>query len=125
MTLPADLATGADLAEQLLRDVGNEQMRAATRLLGAHREGYWLRRFTASSGMLDTEGATPSIDWTAVGLGLIDGDLQGSFSELAVLRFAVSLVGRAPVDLKTVLGSVDAGQARLLVRALREAANLA
>ncbi|MER7577905.1 hypothetical protein [Streptomyces sp. NPDC126514] len=45
MMTATDDMTGGELAESLLRDVGNERMRAATRLLGAHRNGFWLRRF--------------------------------------------------------------------------------
>ncbi|MFD8993528.1 hypothetical protein [Streptomyces abikoensis] len=37
--------TGMELAEHLLRDMGNEWMRAATRLRGAHRNDFRLRRF--------------------------------------------------------------------------------
>ncbi|MEU9274882.1 hypothetical protein [Streptomyces sp. NPDC048341] len=38
-TTVTDGRTGEQLAEELLQGVGNEQMRAATRLLGAHRNG--------------------------------------------------------------------------------------
>ncbi|MEH6373580.1 hypothetical protein V7793_04345 [Streptomyces sp. KLMMK] len=42
MTVTAE-TTGGELAESLLQNVGNEQVCAATRLFGAHRNGYWLR----------------------------------------------------------------------------------
>ncbi|MEV5598957.1 hypothetical protein [Streptomyces sp. NPDC052496] len=45
VTTVADDTTGEQLADSLLQGVGNEQMRAATKLLGRHRDGYWLRRF--------------------------------------------------------------------------------
>ncbi|PJM98484.1 hypothetical protein CG740_35075 [Streptomyces sp. CB01201] len=66
---------GQQLAEELLLDVGNEYMQAATRFLGAHRGGYWLRRFeedqelavAAGGPLIDRDGRHPSVDWSAVG----------------------------------------------------------
>lgn len=71
--------TGKELADDLLQGVSSEQMRAATRLLGAHHDGYWLRRFfedqeladAAGQPLLDHAGPHPSIDWNAVGLLLL------------------------------------------------------
>ncbi|MCZ0211343.1 hypothetical protein OZK63_38945 [Streptomyces sp. UMAF16] len=40
MTTTVDGRTGVQLAEDLLRGVGNEYMLAATRFLGAHRDGF-------------------------------------------------------------------------------------
>ncbi|MFD9469897.1 hypothetical protein [Streptomyces goshikiensis] len=37
--------TGAELAAKLLQGVEHEHVRAATRLLGSHRDGFWLRSF--------------------------------------------------------------------------------
>ncbi|MET7543803.1 hypothetical protein [Streptomyces sp. NPDC005507] len=133
--MTTDIITGAELAETLLKGVGNEQMQAATRLLGAHREGYWLRRLleeqtlTASANqpvgpVIDRTGAHPSVDWNAVGLILLTQPwvLQCSSSELAVLEFAASLVGKVGVNLHKALSAVDARELELLLKAMREAA---
>ena len=132
MTVTDD-TTGEQLTERLLQGGGNEQMRAATRLLGAHRNGYWLRRFlqeerefTAAGerAPIDRSGAHPSIDWTTLGLLLLDSPwvFPCSDSELAVLKFAVSLVGRCGVQLQGVIQALDDAEFRLAVRALQEAA---
>jgi hypothetical protein len=44
VTVTDDCTTGAALVESLLQGVGNEGMRAATRLLGAHCGACWRRR---------------------------------------------------------------------------------
>lgn len=132
VTTVADDRTGEQLAEGLLQGVGNEQMRAATRLLGAHRNGYWLRRFqtdrelAAAAGreLIDRSGTHPSVDWDAVGLFMVDQPwvFRCSDSELAMLKFAASLVGRCGVQLQRVVQAVDETELRLILRALEEAA---
>ncbi|MFJ5952573.1 hypothetical protein [Streptomyces noursei] len=65
-----DTMTGEQFAEDLLNGVGNECMQAATRFLGAHRGGYWPRRFeedqelTAAAGcpLIDRGGRHPSVN---------------------------------------------------------------
>ncbi|WP_089107895.1 hypothetical protein [Streptomyces hyaluromycini] len=128
-----DETTGGQLAASLLLGVGNEEMRAATRLLGEHRDGYWLRRFldeeqtlTAATDqkVIDRSGTHPSVDWTAAGLLLVDSPstLPASESKLAVLKFAVSLAGRGSVTLQSVVRALDEHEFRLALRALQEAA---
>ncbi|MFI5748894.1 hypothetical protein ACIBBE_23865 [Streptomyces sp. NPDC051644] len=103
MTVTSESTTGDQLADSLLQGVGNEQMRAATRLLGAHRDGYWLRRLleeeaelaaAADRPVVDRSGMHPSVDWDAVGLLMLSrpGALKCSRSEMAVLEVAASLV---------------------------------
>ncbi|WP_033027271.1 hypothetical protein, partial [Streptomyces rimosus] len=101
MPTVAQDTTGEQLADSLLQGVGNEQTRAATKLLGRHRDGYWLRRFlgeeesqTGPFACIDRAGTQPSINWYGVATHLI-GDtvggasthtpIVGSRSELAVL----------------------------------------
>ncbi|MEU2078584.1 hypothetical protein [Streptomyces sp. NPDC013489] len=127
-----DDATGEQIAESLLQDVGNEQMRAATRLLGAHRDGFWLRRFLDEESELtdeidrpaiDRSGAHPSVDWDSIGLLMLSRPavFRSSRSELAVLEVAASLVTRCGVQLGQVLQAVDEKEFRAILRALQEA----
>ena len=121
-------STGPGLAEALLKDIGNEQMQAAARLLGAHRDGYWLRRFTEEAALamaIDRSDENPSLAWDAIGPMLLDGTLKASSSEMAVLRFAASLVRECEIQLGAVLHCVDEAEAALLVQALAAAAGLA
>ncbi|MBT2509416.1 hypothetical protein J7I98_26755 [Streptomyces sp. ISL-98] len=130
--MATDDMTGEELADSLLRDVGNERMRAATRLLGAHRDGFWLRRFlddqelsdAAGNPLIDSSGTHPSVDWTALGrlMLTLGWSRRSSSSEVAVPEFAASLVGSGAVQLQQVIQAVDEGEFRLLVRALEEAA---
>lgn len=122
---------GMALAEAMVRGVAGGEERAATRLLGAHRDGYWLRRFaeedrTRSEGppLIDRTGTHPAVDWAAVGLRLFDvrRSLTASTSEIAVLECATSLVGRCGVTLRQVLRAVDDNEFRLITRAMTEAA---
>ncbi|MFB7852781.1 hypothetical protein ACFC34_38005 [Streptomyces sp. NPDC056053] len=125
--------TGAELAADLLRGVGNENMRAATRLLGAHRGGFWLRRLleqeheltaAADKPVIDRTGTHPSIDWDTIGLLMLSrpSAFKSSTSEMAVLETAASLVSRCPVQLGEVIRAVDESELRLILRALEEAA---
>lgn len=126
--------TGETLAEDLLQGVGNEQMRAATRLLGAHRDGYWLRRFLGEQELaeavdqpcsfIDRTGRHPSVDWNAVGLVLVTQPwvLRCSDSERAMLEFASALVGTTSVNLRRAINAADDGEFALMTRAMREAA---
>ncbi|MEU5417897.1 hypothetical protein ACFY1P_05190 [Streptomyces sp. NPDC001407] len=122
---------GTALAEAMVRGVGSGEMRAATRLLGAHRDGYWLRRFAEEDGLpsggpslIDRTGTHASVDWAAVGLRLFDvpRSLSATPSEIAVLECATSLVGRCGVTLQHVLRAVDDSEFRLITRAMTEAA---
>lgn len=112
------MATGMELAEGLLRGVGSEGMRAATRLLGAHRDGYWLRegRLPVESG----EGGT--VDWDQVGRMLDAGQFKGSSTEMAVLGVAASLVDQRAVQLGRVVRTVGEADLAAIIRALTEAA---
>ncbi|GGV27979.1 hypothetical protein GCM10010277_09870 [Streptomyces longisporoflavus] len=132
MTVMTDTTTGAQLAQSLLKDVGDEREQAATRLLGAHHDGVWLRRFTgdpdlaAAAGrpLIDRTGACPVVDWAAVRkLRLSLGwSRRASTGDLAVLEFACSLLGSGAIELRHVMGAVDRDTFRLLLRALEEAA---
>jgi hypothetical protein len=132
-TMVEDGRTGGQLAEELLQGVGNEGMRAATRLLGAHRNGYWLRRLledeaelsaAADKPVIDRCGTHPSVDWDTIGLLMISrpGALKCSRSEMAVLEGAASLVSRCAVQLGEVVRVVDETELRLILRALEETA---
>ncbi|MEF3118919.1 hypothetical protein [Streptomyces chrestomyceticus] len=128
-----DETTGQQLTESLLQGVGNEQMRAATRLLGAHRDGYWLRRLlrdeatlsaAAGRSVIDRSARHPSVDWDTLGHLLLarPGALKCSSSELAVLEVAASLVSCCPVQLGTVFRAVDSHELGLILTVLEEAA---
>ncbi|MFF3342984.1 hypothetical protein [Streptomyces flavidovirens] len=75
VSVASDRATSEELAESLLEGVVNEPMRAATKLLGAHGDGYWLRRLTgdqelaagADHPLIDLSGRYPTVDWDGVG----------------------------------------------------------
>ncbi|MFD5328926.1 hypothetical protein [Streptomyces sp. NPDC127092] len=132
VTTMVDGRTGEQLAEELLRDVGNEYMLAATRFLGAHRDGYWLRRFAedqeleAAAGrpLLDRSGKYPSVDWDAVGhLLTLTGSpvTRSSRSEALVLEFAASLVGQCPVQLRPFLQVFDDAEFTAALQAMRAA----
>ncbi|WP_331721792.1 hypothetical protein OG596_38595 (plasmid) [Streptomyces sp. NBC_01102] len=129
-----DSTTGAELAAGLLQGVGNENMRAATRLLGAHRGGFWLRRLleqeqeltaAADKPVIDRTGTHPSIDWDTIGLLMLSrpSAFKSSTSEMAVLETAASLVSRCPVQLGEVIRAVDESELRLILRAVDEAAH--
>jgi hypothetical protein len=133
VTTVVDGMTGVQLAEDLLQDVGHEGMRAAARLLGAHRDGFWLRRLleneaelsaAADKPVIDRSGTHPLVAWDAVGLLLLSrpGALKCSRSEMAVLEVAASLVTRCAVQLGQVLQAVDEAELRLILRAIEEAA---
>ncbi|AVI00058.1 hypothetical protein C5L38_33815 (plasmid) [Streptomyces sp. WAC00288] len=136
MTTVTGGKTGEELAEDLLRGVGNEWMRAATRLLGGHRDGYWLRRFLDKQDaqpehlqFLDRSGTHPSVNWDGIGHRLMSEfpltdtpPIQGSRSEMAVLRIATSLAGATPLNLQASLDALDETELRLVQRAITEAA---
>ncbi|MFE7156895.1 hypothetical protein [Streptomyces sp. NPDC057636] len=67
--------------------------------------------------LIDRTGAHPSVDWNAVGLMLLTQPwvLQCSSSELAVLEFAASLVGKVGVNLHKALAVVDAREDEYVV----------
>ncbi|MFG2715514.1 hypothetical protein ACGFX2_33955 [Streptomyces goshikiensis] len=120
--------TGAELAAKLLQGADNEPMRAATRLLGSHQGGFWLRRFAEDeelARMADRRliNERDGIDWDALTrlMRTPGWSRRASGSETAVLEFAVSLVGDCAVNLRQVLHAVDATEFQLLLRALREA----
>ncbi|MFI9723998.1 hypothetical protein ACIHFE_30850 [Streptomyces sp. NPDC052396] len=131
MTVTSDNTTGAELAESLLKEVSGERTRAATRLLGAHSDGYWLRRFLegeselmiADRSVIDRSGPHPSVDWDTVGLlGLSrPSAFSSSPSEMAVLEVAASLVNRCGVQLGKLTEVLDDPEFRLILRALEEA----
>ncbi|MCY0954169.1 hypothetical protein [Streptomyces sp. H27-S2] len=121
--------TGAELAAKLLHDVSDEQVRAATRLLGSHQDGFWLRRFTGDrelTNLVDRPliDKTAGIDWEALTrlMRTPGWSRRASAGEIAVLEFAVSLVGDCAVNLRQVVHAVDDSEFQLLLGALREAA---
>jgi hypothetical protein len=122
--------TGPELADALLDGIGNEEMRAATRLLGAHRDGYWLRRFNNDDALrvvgrlIDWSDGVPCLDWDAVQRLFIDrpAAFKASSSEMAILYFATSLVGRCAIQLSAVMRPLDEQEAGLVIRALTEVA---
>ncbi|GHD79776.1 hypothetical protein ACFQL8_34395 [Streptomyces goshikiensis] len=48
--------TGAEFAAKLLQDVEYEHLRAATWLLGSHRDGFWLRGFAEDQELAQMAG---------------------------------------------------------------------
>ncbi|MFD3571569.1 hypothetical protein ACFW89_33135 [Streptomyces albidoflavus] len=126
--------TGEELAESLLKNVGNERMRAATRLLGAYQDGYWLRRLLDEEdgtpievnqphdGLIERAGteAYPSVNWDTLGLILLTQPwaLKCSTDERAILEFATSLVGKVGVNLSRAVLAVD--DTEILIRALQQ-----
>ncbi|MFD3680226.1 hypothetical protein [Streptomyces sp. NPDC058613] len=137
MRAVVDGTTGEQLAEDLLRGVGNKWMQAATRLLGHHRDGYWLRRFLDGQDpqpehlqYVDRSGTHPSVNWLGIAHRLMNEfpmaddvpPIQGSRSEMAMLRIAVSLTGVTPLNLKASLEVLDEAELRLFQRAITEAA---
>ncbi|MET9508539.1 hypothetical protein ABZX62_08665 [Streptomyces flavidovirens] len=135
MEMPVSVAsektTGEELAESLLEGVVNEPMRAATKLLGAHGDGYWLRRLTddqelvamVDHPLIDLSGRYPTVDWDGVGhLLKTPGWSRGvSRSQAAVLEFAASLVNRCPVQIGRISHAVDDAEFQLLLGAMEEA----
>ncbi|MFD5805757.1 hypothetical protein [Streptomyces sp. NPDC127020] len=113
--------------------MGDGPVRAATRLLGAHGNGYWLRRFTedqelseaADQLLIDRSGAHPRIDWDSVGFLLTAFDAptrHSSASEVAVLEFADSLVGRCHIQLRHIIDALGHAALQRAAHALHEAA---
>lgn len=108
-------------------------MWAATRLLGAHCNGYWLRRLleeeprrteAADKPVIDRNGRHPSVDWDAIGLLMLSSPyvFNSSRRELAVREAVASLVSRCGVQLGTVAQAVDDHEVQLILRALQETA---
>ncbi|MBT2542686.1 hypothetical protein J7E99_18680 [Streptomyces sp. ISL-44] len=129
----ADGMTGEQLAERLLHGVDSEPTRAAARLLGAHRNGYWLRRFlkdewvfasAAEGPVIVRSGRYLRLDWDEIALLMQfrPSMFKASSSELAVLQVAVSLMSRCPVQLGDVTRAVEDKEFRLILRAQEEAA---
>ncbi|MEE4597418.1 hypothetical protein V2J94_37020 [Streptomyces sp. DSM 41524] len=120
--------TGEQLAEELLCGVGNERMRAATRLLGAHRGGYWLRRLMEEElehgSVIDRGGAHPSVDWHVLEHLMLTqpGALTSSTSEWTMLEIAVSLAASYEVQLGDLVQGVSEDEVRMILRALEQAA---
>ncbi|NUK05435.1 hypothetical protein [Streptomyces lunaelactis] len=84
MTVTSESTTGEELAASLLQGVGNEWMRAATRLLGKHRDGYWLRRFLDEQDPqpehlqdIDRTGTHPSVNWPGIAQRLMGRRVAG------------------------------------------------
>jgi hypothetical protein len=125
------------MAESLLRGIGNENWQAATRLLGAHRDGYWLRRFLDTNlptipiwgtpPIIDRSGAHPCIAWDSIGrrLTMSGGDWpKASSSEIAVLQVAASLMGEWTLDLRRAIHALNDVELRLVLRAIAEVGNI-
>ncbi|RSO09244.1 hypothetical protein DMH18_17515 [Streptomyces sp. WAC 06783] len=134
MTTTVDDTPGELLAESLMQAASSDPVKAATRLLGAHRDGYWLRRFLRDEQALTTMAGQPvivrsgtrrSVNWDTVGLLLLPGApvFRCSGSERAVLEVAASLVTRCGVQLGQVISAVDDRELDLIVQALTETAH--
>ncbi|WP_367140616.1 MULTISPECIES: hypothetical protein [Streptomyces] len=131
MTTVVDKLTGEQLAESLLQGVEDEQVEAATRLMGAYRGGYWLRRLVEDRSLavvsrfalINRTGNHPSVEWEAVQLLLMrnPGIFRASDSELAMLEIAVSLAVDYPVRLGSALCAMDGTEFGLVLQALRGA----
>jgi hypothetical protein len=115
--------TGEKLAVRLLQGLGNERIQAAVQLLGAHRQGFWLRELLRADGVLhdalqiDPAEPPPStywIDWKRIG-ELLDEGLRKSSSELAVLRVAASVAGDYPIVLHEVMHPLDRSEAKAVM----------
>ncbi|MGW0337087.1 hypothetical protein ACWD0J_35565 [Streptomyces sp. NPDC003011] len=126
---------GEGFAAFLTSHVGCEQLIAATRLLGRHRNGFWLHvccdrtveNETAGLGSLLAYGDEDrvSVDWDLLAGKLSEGALDsvGTPADLAVLRIALSLAGVLEVNLRQgFIRDVDPADMPLVVDALREAA---
>lgn len=117
MTPPTDLA-----AALRAHAAGAYSLEAAADLLIAHAT--WLHRcdFTtpfinSSRGpCLDTE--LSYVDWEAAVTALATGNLPCSGSEGRMLRLAASLADGIPVDLRDALTGLDAGNIRLVAKAV-------
>ncbi|MBT2545773.1 hypothetical protein J7E99_35125 [Streptomyces sp. ISL-44] len=133
MTTTVDEMSGWQLADMLLEGVSDDRMIAATRMLGSHRDGFWLRRLLAdeelaamsSIPLIDRTGRHPAIEWDAMELLLLRRPhaLTASRSEMAMLEVAMSLAGGLAVNLGKILCSVDDRDFKLIVRALVDAAD--
>ncbi|MEV6686551.1 hypothetical protein AB0N28_14585 [Streptomyces sp. NPDC051130] len=131
--MTAESMTGPELAESLLQDTDDESVRAATRLLGAHDNGFWLRRLVedrtletaADRPLVKRSGAHRSVDWDALGrlMLTLGWSRRASRSEVAVLEVAASLVGGCAVRLRQVIEALDGAEFRLVLRAMEEAAS--
>ncbi|GHB51001.1 hypothetical protein GCM10010347_20900 [Streptomyces cirratus] len=131
--MTADRMTGPQLAQSLLQDTDDESIRAATRLLGDHDDGFWLRRLmedrtletAADRPLVKRSGAHRSVDWEALGrlMLTLGWSRRASRSEVAVLEVAASLVGGCSVQLRQVIEALDEAQLRLVLRAMEEAAS--
>ncbi|WP_329192419.1 MULTISPECIES: hypothetical protein [unclassified Streptomyces] len=131
--MTAESMTGAELAESLLQDTDDEGIRAATRLLGAHDNGFWLRRLmedrtletAADRPLVKRSGGHRSVDWDALGrlMLTLGWSRRASRSEVAVLEVAASLVGGCAVQLRQVIEALDGAEFRLVLRAMEEAAS--
>ncbi|AWZ05693.1 MULTISPECIES: hypothetical protein [unclassified Streptomyces] len=96
-----DSLQGEELAEMLTRGMRNDHVKAAIRLLGADRDGYWLRRLlddeelNAASDvpLIDRSGRPPLVEWDALERLLARNPGVFAGSDTAVLTVALSLVG--------------------------------
>ncbi|MER5618112.1 hypothetical protein [Streptomyces sp. NPDC002215] len=102
----------------------DEGMRAATRLLGRYRNGYWLRRFLDEAPQrehlqsIGRTGPYPKVFWPWISVRLASErsvcspiePFKASSSELAVLRTASSLAGGTAIVLKDVLEVLDGSE---------------
>lgn len=127
---------GEEFATFLTSDIGCEQLIAATRLLGRHRNGFWLHvccdrtvenQAAELGSLLDFRGGggRVCVDWDRLAQKLEEGALDsvGSPADLAVLRVALSLAGGLDLNLRRgFIRDMDPADMPLVVDALREAA---
>jgi hypothetical protein len=116
--------TAAELPTLLLAGAkGDYSEEAAVGLLAEH--GMWLQRsgFVCTCISVETApGGQPLafVDWHASVRALDAGDLPCSTSEASVLRIAAG-IGGVPVDLRVMLGGLDAANILLVAKALMHA----
>ena len=103
-----------ELAELLRHSASGHAEQAAVGLLIEH--DVWLRREDFVAACVGPY----AVDWNAAVRALDDGELPCSTSEAAVLRIAAGLGGVA-VDLRAMLGGLDARNIVLVARAVMHA----
>lgn len=120
--------------EELLQHwmFGNARTKAATRLLGAYRDGHWLRLISGEDEefleaatvplVVYRYGEPPIIDWNAMEMNCDPGLFTGDATDFAVVEVAVSLVCERSVNLCNLVETVDMETMELICQALRAAA---
>ncbi|MDL4777595.1 hypothetical protein [Actinomadura xylanilytica] len=119
-------STASDLSALLLTGAqGNYSDEAAVGLLVGH--GMWLTRsafvracVTVEDGVGADSGPMAFVDWHVAIRALDGGELPCSTSEASILRIAAG-IGGVPVDLRVMLGGLDAENVLLVAKAVMHA----